>query len=242
MEKKINFEEFDARVDRFLRHQMAAEEELAFKSELKADSEKNERARITALMVKTMNKEGQRQDMTIVNEIRNMSESQFLKAVGLRPLVIKLWPRYVKYATAACFIGLMIFGGYRYYDYNQTVSLGNSQYMTYVCDISETEYVRGITDNETIKRLEKLFANVKDCKDIDNTISELETIYSKASDDDSAYSDFQDDIAWNLAIAYLKNGERKKPILLLEDMIRRNADYPQISQPAQNLINQIRAL
>lgn len=58
----------------------------------------------------------------------------------------------------------------------------------------------------------------------------------------SVYKEFLDDISWNLAIAYLKNGEREKPIPILEDMVKRNIDYPDISQPVQKLIEQIKEL
>ena len=56
------------------------------------------------------------------------------------------------------------------------------------------------------------------------------------------YKEFLDDISWNLAIAYLKNGEREKPIPILEDMVKRNIEYLDISQPVQKLIDQIKAL
>ena len=59
---------------------------------------------------------------------------------------------------------------------------------------------------------------------------------------ESVYFDFQDDISWNLAIAYLKNGEREKPIPILENMLKRNNDYPQIIQPVQELIKKIKDL
>ena len=58
MEKINNYEEFDAKVDRYLRHQMTAEEEQTFKFEIALDDEKRERARITALMIKKMYQEG----------------------------------------------------------------------------------------------------------------------------------------------------------------------------------------
>ena len=85
-------------------------------------------------------------------------------------------------------------------------------------------------------RLLKLFASIK------NTIKELETLYENSFIEGTIYNELQDDISWNLAIGYLKDGEREKPILILEDMVRRNADYPQISQPAQELIDKIKAL
>lgn len=242
MEKMSNYEEFDAQVDRFLRHQMTVEEEQSFKSELDADPEKKSRARVMALMIQSMKKEGLKQDLQIVSDIKGMSEAQFRKAVGIKPKVIPFWPRFIKYAAAACVAGIICWSGVHYYGVHQTSVLGASQYMAYVSDISDTEYVRGTTDAETISHLNSLFTNVKEDKDISETIKELEPIYNEALTEDSPYFDFQDDIAWNLAIAYLLDGDRKKPIPILEAMIERNQDYPEVSEPAQNLINKIKAL
>lgn len=245
MEKMNNFEEFDTRVDRYLRHQMTAEEEQAFRSEIASDSEKKERARITALMIKAMQQEGLSQDNKIIEEIRGMNEAQFRKTLGLKPRVINLWPRIIKYSVAACAVGFVSFGAYRYHEYNQTVSLGNSQYIAYVSDLSEMNNVRGIvgtSDDAIREELVMLFTNVAEGMEIKNTIEKLESLYAKSNIEDSPFNEFQDDIAWNLAIAYLKNGEREKPIPILEDMVKRNVNYPEISRPAQKLIDQIKAL
>lgn len=245
MEKMNNFEEFDARVDRYLRHQMTAEEEQAFRSEIASDSEKKERARITALMIKAMQQEGLSQDNKIIEEIRGMNEAQFRKTLGLKPRIINLWPRIIKYSVAACAVGFVSFGAYRYHEYNQTVSLGNSQYIAYVSDLSEMNNVRGIvgtSDDAIREELVMLFTNVAEGMEIKNTIEKLESLYAKSNIEDSPFNEFQDDIAWNLAIAYLKNGEREKPIPILENMVKRNVNYPEISRPVQLLIDQIKAL
>lgn len=245
MEKMNNFEEFDTRVDRYLRHQMTAEEEQAFRSEIASDSEKKERARITALMIKAMQQEGLSQDNKIIEEIRGMNETQFRKTLGLKPRIINLWPRIIKYSVAACAVGFVSFGAYRYHEYNQTVSLGNSQYIAYVSDLSEMNNVRGIvgtSDDAIREELVMLFTNVAEGMEIKNTIEKLESLYAKSNIEDSPYNEFQDDISWNLAIAYLKNGEREKPIPILEDMVKRNVNYPEIYRPAQVLLDQIKAL
>ena len=49
-----NYEYFDLQVDRFLRNQMSEEEATEFMSDLESDVEKKERARIIALMIKSM--------------------------------------------------------------------------------------------------------------------------------------------------------------------------------------------
>ena len=242
MEKINNYEEFDAKVDRYLRHQMTVEEEQAFKSEIALDNEKRERARITALMIKKMQQAGLKHDHKIIEAIHGMNEAQFRKTLNSKPRMVNLWSNIIKYSVAACIVGIVSIGVYRYHEYNKTVSLGNSQYMAYVSDISEMTSFRGTTDVTTYKKLESLFANVKEGKYLKETIEELEILYENSSVADSVYKEYLDDISWNLAIAYLKNGEREKPIPILEDMVKRNIDYPDISQPVQKLIDQIKAL
>ncbi len=237
-----NFEDFDARVDRFLRHNMTREEELAFKLEIAKDSEKKERARLTALMIKTMRQEGLERDYKIIEYVKNINEEEFRNKLKLKSRVINFLPRIIKYSIAACITGFVLFGVYCYYEYNQTVSLGNSQYFAYVSDVSEMGSFRGI-EYETIRQsMVDLFANVEDGVEINSTIKELEYLYDNCHFDNSPYSEFIDDISWNLAIAYLKKGKRKKSIPILEEMLKRNINYPEISQPVQDLIAKIKML
>lgn len=245
MEKNNNYENFDAMVDKFLRHQMTASEEKEFKAELTNNPELANRAKTIALMIKSMQNVGLERDRKLVNEIKGMSEDEFRKVAGLKPKVkvVPFWPKFTRYATAACVAGLLCWGGIHYYGIHQTVNLGNSvDYYAYNMDISDGEYVRGISEPEVVDELTGLFANVKDGKDLKVTISRLESLYSESLNEESEYNQYDNDIAWNLAIAYLKDGDRKKPISILESMIQRNKDYPEIIQPAQSLLDQIKDL
>ena len=242
--EKNNYELFDEQVNRFLRHQMTAVEEQEFRNLLNKDPELKERAQITALMIKEMEAVGKEQDRMIISEIKGMSESEFRKIAGLKPQiqVVRFWPKFVKYAAAACVACALVVGGYKYYDFRQTVSLGNSQYLAYVQDISDEAYMRGTNEDKVVDQLKQLFANVRDGNNLKQTIPELESLYEKSLNEESEYYNFDNDIAWNLAIAYLKDGDKKKPIPILRSMIERNKDYREICQPAQNLLDQIENL
>lgn len=245
MEKNNNYEIFDAKIDRFLRHQMTSQEEQQFKAELAASPELMARAKTMALMIKSMSEVGLKRDQQFVDEIKGMNEAEFRKVAGLKPRVkvVSFWPRFTRYVAAACVAGFLWWGGIHYYNIHQTISLGNSfDYYAYNMDISDGEYVRGITDSEILDQLPTLFDNVKEGKDLKETIVQLETLYPKALEEESEYSQYDNDIAWNLAIAYLKDGDRKKPIPVLELMITRNQDYPEITKPAQELLDKIKAL
>lgn len=237
---------FDEQVDRFLRNQMTVEESADFKAELSADAEKMQRAKTIALMVKSMEKVGRQQDQQLVDTIRHLDEKQFRRFAGLKPNTISFWPKILRYASVACLAGILCLGGYKYYDYRQTVSLGQIAYHTYAADLSTTlpGKSRGSECNDTdiVTELSSLFSKVEKGEEMRPTIEELEVLYTKSLDEFSPYNEYVDDIAWNLSVAYLKVGERKKPIPILEDMVERNASYPQIVQPAQILIDKIKAL
>ena len=244
--KKNEYDYFDSQVDRYLRKQMNSEEMMKFKTELSADKEKMQRARIVALMIKSMNIVGAERDRRIVNTIRSMDEMQFRKVAGLNrshtPILIKL----VKYTVAACFVCLLAFTGYRYQDYRQTISLGKEAYPLYELDIyADGEFGKlrgGAVEADAISNLQTLFSNVKEGKNIKQTIKDLEVLYAKALEKEEPYGIYIDDITWNLAIAYLKDGNRTKPIPLLRKMIERNRGYQDIVHPAQELIRNIEEL
>lgn len=245
MEKNNNYEIFDAKVDKFLCHQMSASEEHEFKIELANNPELASRAKTMALMIKSMQTVGLEQDRKFVNEIKGMSEAEFRKVAGLKPKVkvVPFWPKFIRYTAAACVAGLICWGGFHYYGIHQTIGLGNSvDYYAYNLDISDGEYVRGVSEPEVIDELTELFANVKDGKDLKETVSRLEYLYSESLNEESEYNQYDNDISWNLAIAYLKDGDRKKPVPILESMIQRNKEYPEITKPAQELLNKIQDL
>ena len=237
---------FDEQVDHFLRNQMTAEEIGNFKTELASDVAKMQRAKIIALMVRSMEKVGMQHDQLLVDAIKYMDEKQFRRFAGLKPHTISLWSKIIQYASAACLAGILCLGGYKYYDYRQTVSLGQTAYYAYTPDLSATLLgkSRGSEGNDIdiVTELASLFSKVEKNEEMHSTIEELEVLYIKSLDKFSIYNEYVDDIAWNLSIAYLKVGERKKPMPILEDMIERNASYPQIVQPAQKLIDKIKAL
>lgn len=233
---------FDQQVDKFLRNQMSEEEAIAFMSELSSDVEKKERARIIALMIKSMDKVGIEHDQQIVNQIKGLSKAEFKKLIGIKTTLISLFPKAMKYGIAACVACILAFGGYKYYNYQQTISLGNAEYYAYA-DINLEGGHRGNNANIEIEsKLLTLFSNVKNGIKISAAIKELESIYEEALSEESLYNNYVDDIAWNLAIAYLKDGNREKPLILLEDMIKRNEGYSEITLPAKELIKKINNL
>ena len=69
-------------------------------------------------------------------------------------------------------------------------------------------------------------------------IEELEPIYANL-DSDATYSFYANDIAMNLALAYIKDNQIDKAILVLDKLVKDNPDTP-IAIKAQNLIKEIK--
>ena len=69
-------------------------------------------------------------------------------------------------------------------------------------------------------------------------IKELEPIYASL-DTDATYSFYANEIAINLAIAYIKDDQTDKAITVLEKLIEDNPDTP-IALKAQKLLKDIK--
>ena len=68
-------------------------------------------------------------------------------------------------------------------------------------------------------------------------IEELEPIYANL-DSDFTYSAYANDIAWNLALAYIKDDQTDKAINILEKLEKDNPDTP-IAAKASELKNKL---
>ena len=91
------------------------------------------------------------------------------------------------------------------------------------------ELSRGDTDSTLVYHLYSLFNE----RNADKTIKELESIYASLDTDETYYL-YANDIAWNLALAYIKNDQIDKAIPVLEKLIKDNPDTP-IAAKAEEL-------
>lgn len=210
-----NIENFDIRLEQFLRNKMTEVESKAFLRELQSTPELRERAQTLAAAIKNMKEIRYEHGQRVATKIEQVSERNFREAAQLPQKAIVLSLRsIVRMSIAACFIGIISFGGYRYYIYNETVALGENYYAAL-----PTELVVRDADNVS-SQLTLLFNNVKDGKDLHNTIHSLqEKFFQAISQDYNDYTNYINDIGWNLAIAQLKDGERGDAIKTLELLI-----------------------
>ena len=207
----MNIENFDIRLELFLKNRMTGEEGKAFLRELQSNPELRERAQTMAAAIKNMKELKYEYGQRVASKIERLSEREFRNVAGLsRKANIISMRSFVRMSIAACFVGVISFGAYRYYLYNETIALGNSYYS----EVPTELVVRG-TDNVS-QQLSQLFTNVKTNKDLDNTILNLEEKFSLAiSNEYNEYINYMNDIGWNLAIAYLKDGDREKAVKTL---------------------------
>ena len=87
-----------------------------------------------------------------------------------------------------------------------------------------------------------LFNNVKNGNDLDNTILNLQEKFSQAiSEDYNDYTNYINDIGWNLAIAHLKDGERDDAVKTLELLIS-HSESDIVIEKCKKLIEEIKEL
>lgn len=197
-------EAIDARIESFLRGEMTPEEESAFKQEIQADSELRAHVQST---------------IALIRGIRNM-DSELEKAI-----IAKYDNSRIRSVLAwACSIAAVIaifFGYQKDKRFNELSGIISPYYTEY----SMTDISRGNTDSATVAHLYTLFNNIKEQRNVSSIISELEPIYNSL-DSNFTYNAYANDIAWNLALSYIKNDQIDKAIQVLDKLKTDNPDTP----------------
>lgn len=205
MENKDNSE----RIERFLREQMSPEENEAFLNDLKNDKDLREEAQMMALMIKEMKEEQIKQSGKLTEDV--LAEEKQAKTARIISMV--RWPL----SIAAMFI--LIFGATLLWNrQSDTDALFTEYYSSYTLQGES----RG-SDSEVEKELAMLFNQVGTEKDISTVIDKLQKIYDSV-DSEYEYSLYTDDIAWYLALAYLKVDKPEKSKELLKPLAENGND------------------
>ena len=197
-------ESIDDRIDAFIRGLMTEEEEQAFKQEIKADSELRAQVMAIVSMIRGIREQGSAHDKAIISKYDNS-----------RVRSVLAW---------ACSIAavIAIFFGYSKDKRDNELS---SIVSPYYSEYSMSEYSRGDVDSATVAHLYTLFNNIKEQRNMSKIIEELEPFYASL-DSDFTYSAYANDIAWNLALAYIKDDQTDKAITILEKLEADNPDTP----------------
>lgn len=197
-------EAIDTRIESFLRGEMTSEEEAAFKQEIQADPELRVHVRSTVALIRGIRNMDSEQEKTIIAKYDNS-----------RIRSVLAW---------ACSIAAVIaifFGYQKDLRYNELSGIISPYYTEY----SMSDISRGDTDSSTIAHLYTLFNNIKEQRNVSNIIKELEPIYASL-DKDFTYKAYANDIAWYLALAYIKDDQIDKAITVLDKLEADNPDTP----------------
>ncbi len=196
------------RIDAFVRGMMTEEEEAAFKQDIKADPELRAQVLATVSLIKGIRTQNAEKEKTI---IQNNTKNR------VRTL---LW-----WATSIAAVFAIFFGYSKDKRYNELSAIVSPYYTEY----SLTEYSRGDIDSVKVAHLYTLFNNIRDQRNMSTIIETLEPIYANL-DSDFTYSSYANDIALNLALAYIKDDQTDKAIPILEKLEKDNPDTPIVAK------------
>ena len=208
----------DERIEAFLRGEMSAEEEATFKQEIRQNPELRNRAMAMTSLVKGLHDQNSFKEANVIKE--NTAKSK------VRPLL--LWACSIA-AVFAIFFG--IYKDHRYRMLDATVSPYYTEY-----DMSDIS--RGDVDSATIAHLYDLFTQIQKSRSVSDIIKKLEPIYNSL-DNDFTYNAYANDIAWNLALAYVKDDQIDEAITILQKIKADNPDTP-IYNKADKLIKKLK--
>lgn len=202
----------DDRIDAFVRGEMTEDEEATFKQEIKADPELRAHVLATVSLIKGIREQNSKKEKELIQQ--NTKNR-------VRTLV---W-----WATSIAAVFAIFFGYSIDKRHQELTNLVSPYYMQY--DVKELS--RGDTDSTLVYHLYSLFNE----RNADKTIKELESIYGSLDTDETYYL-YANDIAWNLALAYIKNDQIDKAIPVLEKLEKDNPDTP-IAAKAKELKNKL---
>lgn len=208
----------DERIESFLRGAMSAEEEMDFKKELKANPELRSRAMAMTSLIRGLQAKNETTEQAIIQEATK-------KTAKVRPL---LW-----WACSVAAVFAVFFGIYK----DRRYSLLDATVSPYYTQYDASDISRGETDSVAIRHLYSLFNQIQEKRNVSGIIKELEPIYSSL-ETDYTYYPFANDIAWNLALAYVKDDQIEKAIPILEKIKTDNPDTP-ICNRADELIKKL---
>jgi hypothetical protein len=217
--KDIQMEAIDERIDKYIRGIMTEEEETSFKNEIKADPELRSHVLATLSLIKGIRKQDAAKEKELIH---NNTQNR------VRTL---LW-----WACSIAAVFAFFFGYQKDRRFNELSNIVSPYYAEY----SMSDYARGDLDSVTAAHLYTLFNQIKEQRDMSDIINELEPIYASL-DSDITYNAYANDIAWNLALAYIKDDQTDKAIPVLEKLVEDNIDTP-IALKAKELLKEIKKL
>jgi len=210
----------EERINRYLHGEMTQEEEALFEEDLAKDETLRRQAEAMARIVKGMETVGKEHDKEYIQKMKEAS----------RKRMIPVW-----WMSIAAGLAILLTVGYHFYDRSQTIALG--QQYAYVFP-TET-IIRGEEDEEVTNTLTALFDNAASGEDLDNTIERLTELWALSkSDTYNDYTTYEPYIGWNLAIAYLRNNDKKEAKRVLESL-KTTCENDAVKDEVENILEKL---
>lgn len=213
--------EEDDRIEAYLKGLMSAEDEQKFFKELEDNPELKEKAISMARLVKGLKEVGSEQDSVIQRVILASNKQDveaatknatYVPAAASKTPIISL-SKTAKWLSIAASLIFIVWLGLTYNSYRNTTGLGN-QFGNVIENVPRGQ------ETEAERKLQELFSDVQKNINIDEAIHKL-SLYWELSmmDTPNDYSNHSSEIGWNLAIAHLKNNDKKDAKAVLEKLI-----------------------
>ena len=242
--KDKDLSRFDEMLSRYIKGQLSEVEEVEFKQLIADEPELRNKAIATAHLIKAMNEEGRERDNEAIEEIRQATEKEIKIVVSnvsgatiKKPRILKFRKFIVSFSAAASIL-LCVFGGYKYYKYEQVTSLG-SEYLAY---FPASEFSRG--ENDDVRGiLKEMYSDIETKHNIDDAIVRLSDMWAKSrSDTFNDYTEYMPEIGWMLANAYLRNNDKSKSLNVLDILIAESPEGTAMGDKARELKQKIEKL
>ncbi|MCM1142396.1 MAG: hypothetical protein NC453_27825 [Muribaculum sp.] len=235
---------FEDKLNSFLKGEMTPAEEQEFKAFLESHPEQKKKAVAIARLAKAMQRVGVERDRTVIADIKAASKQDVENVVNSatgkvvkKPNILP-FRRFIVSFSAAASILLCIFGGYKYYKYDQTTTLGQ-EYLAY---FPASEFSRGEGDNVS-EQLQLLYGNITDKKDMDATIEELAQMWEASRMDEyNDYTEYMPELGWMLANAYLRDNDKDNALKVLDQLIDECPEDTAIGEKARELKQKVEDL
>ena len=219
------WEEFDDKVERFLKKQMTMNEEKDFFDLLKSSAILESRAKTIALAVRQIRNNQRTKDQEVIRSIKHIEIETFKNNIGLKePAAAAQVIHFVRYISIAASIAIVFGIGITRYHTSEITSLGK-EYST---------IARATSDPD----IEHTVANITDLINNNDSLSVAQEIIVKFA---AQYPDEEQTVAtlkWNLALAYIKEGEGREAQNILNDIVLNHPEMP-IAEKAKELIEKI---
>ena len=224
--------EMDERIALFLRGQLSQADADAFRAEMKENPKLRERAILMARMIKQMREVGEERKQRVVDAMQSVDRKtieQIARGKGEKLLKPRksLTRRLMPWIAAAAVICCVVLAGRAYWtkEVEQTVINYANTHLPVRLEKKSSVQVKQLprsvvnSQHSKLEELALLRGKVEMGMDLEETTKRLQAIYKKArQSNDSLYAPFATDIAFALAEAYNKLGNKDAEAQILDEL------------------------